>query len=986
MLKGSLVAIVAFTLHPVAGLSLTRHWSASQLIERDLANPARTFFRSGEGPPDNSATGTIGVFLKKHGAKSLGFVARDFAQEGPVYTVTTSPNHSTPLLVTLPSTKFNLLKYDFNIATSINEPDPAHPFLGAALIVDNLKKGNDGYAFLSGTTAGGASGPDILSTSKVPSLGESKIWKLDCKTHHFSIDWVNNDGSHFPATFFFFPRDQVQTNDEDGLGLYGDRVAVENANQVTLQDVVSSLSIKVTLLRLPPFALCERTSSSSLRTRARKFAHELSHWLAGNYACTRVLCGQAVCVSIVLTCPGDSQPLAATMTTVAAAETAITRAAQAANELASDFVETRSVTLDWKVTNLKQLFEGSKGDSKSKCVKSALFDSHRWQIFFYPNSGHEQYCSLYLSCEPTAAEKEKGLAERAGWGVNGSGAKGAGGKEGGKDVGGGGKDAKGPWKREGKFKFTFEARSLDRRMTFKQMEAHDHSFSDTARNWGYANFLKRSDAYFSNPSVRLADAFLIVCTIVYSPTPPSPPPLPRLLIPKDLVNAYASLFDDPDYSDVCFRIRPQDGKKRERRLYAAKKVLAGRSDYFDTMFSSGFNESSAQPVSLPSSPNQSAGDVEGDGDEIDYEEDDSEDEDWDEDDDSEVEPDDEDGESRRSGSQFSEIEELETTADSHHEQKASSSAASIVSSSEDEEDAHFVSGETEGEEEGEAKGDGQDGGSITTQSRRRMDSGSRRRTESDLSGSAPFVDAHSAPASPSRTPMPRKSPGDLTEKDGETARAGPPERDTKSTTPRKAAKKNDRPKRPMFEVVVTDAAYTSFRALIYYLYTDSITFSPLASNYHTARDLATQNGTLFPFPNRRSYLIATSIPTPHAMTASPSTPGPCGAKAIYRLADKIGLPELKERAYDHIVKSLTVQNIPYEVFGSFSLRFEEIKRVEIAFLLDKWNELRESSSLRKVFQFGLLRAGRFPGFEEVMVRILPNLEYRPPSTGEEERV
>lgn len=38
------------------------------------------------------------------------------------------------------------------------------------------------------------------------------------------------------------------------------------------------------------------------------------------------------------------------------------------------------VTLDWKVTNLKHLFESSKGDSKSKCVKSALFDSHRWQV------------------------------------------------------------------------------------------------------------------------------------------------------------------------------------------------------------------------------------------------------------------------------------------------------------------------------------------------------------------------------------------------------------------------------------------------------------------------------------------------------------------------------------------------------------------------------------------------------------------------------
>jgi hypothetical protein len=85
--------------------------------------------------------------------------------------------------------------------------------------------------------------------------------------------------------------------------------------------------------------------------------------------------------------------------------------------------------------------------------------------------------------------------------------------------------------------------------------------------------------------------------------------------------------------------------------------------------------------------------------------------------------------------------------------------------------------------------------------------------------------------------------------------------------------------------------------------------------------------------------------------------GACSSKAIYRLADKMGLEELKERAYEHIVKSLTAQNvrsvsfsplsiapsllpplsqIVYEVFGSFSQRFDEIRQVEIAFLLEKW--------------------------------------------------
>lgn len=66
------------------------------------------------------------------------------------------------------------------------------------------------------------------------------------------------------------------------------------------------------------------------------------------------------------------------------------------------------VTLEWKVSGLKTLFEQSKGDVKSKCIKSAPFDSNRWQgqsasrspgttglltvsphpVFFYPNSGH----------------------------------------------------------------------------------------------------------------------------------------------------------------------------------------------------------------------------------------------------------------------------------------------------------------------------------------------------------------------------------------------------------------------------------------------------------------------------------------------------------------------------------------------------------------------------------------------------------------------
>ncbi|SCV67208.1 BQ2448_5854 [Microbotryum intermedium] len=682
----------------------------------------------------------------------------------------------------------------------------------------------------------------------------------------------------------------------------------------------------------------------------------------------------------------------------------------------SEFVETRSVTLDWKVTNLKVLFESSKGDTKSKCVKvesagdcsrrfpllaqSALFDNHRWQIFLYPNSGIEQYVSLYLSCEPTAAEKERGAAERAGWSSSNT-ATGpppglaVSGAAAGRQSGGSGalsKDVKGPWRREGNFKFTFEARTVDRRMTFKQMEANDHSFSDSARNWGYANFWKRSDAYYNNPQVRLADAFLISCTIVYSPTPPTPPPLPRLLIPKDLVAAYAAMFDDPDYSDVVFRIRPSNRPgMREKRLYAAKKILAGRCEYFDTMFNSGFHESSLAQVSpIAGGPNASSAATQfaelDDEDELDFSESDNdEDDDWDEDDDSNVDDsqaDDASDEDAQSDGAASEATQTDLSASLSHRDGPA---------------GHLLLAQTIGMDRGNSSSssvNGQQGGPLMANPNQpRSDHGSRPSSAavSDDEGERPGVgddDAHRALSdsdegaedgghrTPEQAARASRDGEALPFVDAPVAPESPVKpATTKRTRPSRrhnlVSKARSRAvySRPRFEVVVTDAAYHSYRALLHYLYTDSITFAPLASTYHVARDAALASDTPFPFTSRRAYLLA-NTPWPKSKGGA----GPCSAKAMYRLADKLGLPELKERAYDHIVKSLTAQNIPYEVFGSFAARFDEIKRVEIAFLLERWNEIKASHGLRKVFAF--IRGNRFPGFEEVWLRIIDHLEVK----------
>jgi len=65
---------------------------------------------------------------------------------------------------------------------------------------------------------------------------------------------------------------------------------------------------------------------------------------------------------------------------------------------------------------------------------------------------------------------------------------------------------------------------------------------------------------------------------------------------------------------------------------------------------------------------------------------------------------------------------------------------------------------------------------------------------------------------------------------------------------------------------------------------------------------------------------------------SPLGPRPVSAKAVYRLADKLDLPALKLRAFQHISSQLTSQNIPAEVFSRFSSTFEDVRKVRCHFI------------------------------------------------------
>ncbi|KAG8793347.1 hypothetical protein FRC12_003002 [Ceratobasidium sp. 428] len=518
----------------------------------------------------------------------------------------------------------------------------------------------------------------------------------------------------------------------------------------------------------------------------------------------------------------------------------------------AEFQESSTVTLEWTVRNLKQLFEGSKGDQKSKVVKSALFGGGRWQVLFYPNSGHEGggFISLYLSCEPTADEKEKAVNQK--------------------------------WHREGLYKFTFELRSINKTTQFSK-EAYNHAFSWKTANWGWAQFARRDAVYYSPNSVRVQDAFLIVCQITDSPTAPTSS-MSKQAVPRGLLGSVGSLLDDPCYSDVEFVLPARRRGGKTRRIYASKKLLAGRAEYFQTMFSSGFAEAAPDMSSMNNSG-------------------------------------------------------LPSFEDTDYVTVYSSAADDS-----DEEDAEFDDMAWEVSSDAGAVGKNTD------------DSGAI----SDVPGlPASLVPVPKAPA-PALAP-----PAILL----------PPV-----------------PGPSKVHVVVRDVAYVTYKAFLYYLYTDSIIFAPLKSQFMPSSPPTSSFAQAIPHLPISSDGAPMNSPGMGVIRSdsagggrrgwvrdweanNPDRPSPCSAKAIYRLADKLDLNELKSRAFAHITKHLSIQNVPFELFSGFSAAFGDVRKVQMDFALQNWAQIRNGESMRQVTQE--LRSGRHPGYEEVMPLLLAQLEYKP---------
>ncbi|KAJ3541320.1 hypothetical protein NMY22_g3936 [Coprinellus aureogranulatus] len=512
-------------------------------------------------------------------------------------------------------------------------------------------------------------------------------------------------------------------------------------------------------------------------------------------------------------------------------------------EVDSEYQETTSVTLEWTLRGLKALFDSTKGESKSKVTRSPRFGNGRWQILFYANAGSQKdggegYVSLYLSCEPTPAEKEAALSDNG---------------------------------------------SVEKKILYNVKEAVNHSFSYKTANWGWAQFARRDSIYYQSPNVKAQDAFVIVCTVISTPSAPAPPPpIVRYSIPRPLLDTIGSLLDDPLYSDVQFIVGRQ-GSKSARRIWASKKLLS-RVDYFATMFSSNFAEGGIGMRSIPrlhlETPRQSSLSL--------------------------LSP---------TGSTISsttmnvmdEFEDSDDEDDDMLDTRLRVGGQEVMSSVSTEElsmilaDTHVVEPEHVNDE-----------------------------------GLPPNDPPVSRPVSPAETV-------------------------SSKAADREPADDEARGKPQAMTVMITDVAYSTYKAILYYIYTDIIVFAPLSSSFMNSKSrtpprtpLIRQNSTASesssgylgpkrsngePPASRAEWIVEWMKDNPgrrpHVLLRQFTELRILDLGDLKERAAKVGL-ELNiqviaallnfPRCQQHIFKSLTVDNIAYEVFSPFAAVFEEIRK------------------------------------------------------------
>ncbi|KAI0093007.1 hypothetical protein BDY19DRAFT_921461 [Irpex rosettiformis] len=119
------------------------------------------------------------------------------------------------------------------------------------------------------------------------------------------------------------------------------------------------------------------------------------------------------------------------------------------------------------------------------------------------------------------------------------------------------------------------------------------------------------------------------------------------------------------------------------------------------------------------------------------------------------------------------------------------------------------------------------------------------------------------------------------------------------------------------QIIIKDTAFLTWRSLIYYLYTDQVTFLDLRSSGLIQRRVSTKN-------------LLSNLKNPSQAPA-------CSPKSMYRLAEKLGLEDLQKLALGAIKTRLFPHTVFTEAFSIFTSGYPPVIETELAYLCDNYD-------------------------------------------------
>ncbi|KAH9824343.1 hypothetical protein DFH28DRAFT_945270 [Melampsora americana] len=157
------------------------------------------------------------------------------------------------------------------------------------------------------------------------------------------------------------------------------------------------------------------------------------------------------------------------------------------------------------------------------------------------------------------------------------------------------------------------------------------------------------------------------------------------------------------------------------------------------------------------------------------------------------------------------------------------------------------------------------------------------------------------------------------------------------------------PRKGIHRIVITTTSYTTYRALLLYIYSNSIAFAPLRSSWQVLRDRAEAKGRGV-VPRRNVFVRDQAVK--FSLALSTDELQPTSPKSMYVLADMLQLPELRQEALNQFKRFLTIDNVCIELASSFVGKYDQARSIVFEYLRNN-KSVALTSSFSRLLADGL---------------------------------